>query len=163
MDGPVRGTPTVADLSQDGTLEIVVGTDNDLTIINLKTLSAAGSYWSTARGNFQRTGFYDPSPTRVDEYQIPQMLNLKQNYPNPFNPLTTIEFGIPTHGFVTLTIYDILGQEVNSLVQSELAPDTYHYQWNGTDASSQAVETGIYFACITVAGSDQIVKMMLLK
>lgn len=163
MNGPVRGTPTVADLSQDGTLEIIVGTDNDLTIINLKTLSDVGPNWSTARGNNMRTGYYDPDATGVDEYQVPEVLSLKQNYPNPFNPTTTIEFGIPTQSFVTLTIYDILGQEVNSLVQAELAPGTYRYQWNGTDASSRSVETGIYFARVKAAGSEHIVKMMLLK
>jgi len=110
-----------------------------------------------------RTGYYNPEATSVDEFQVPEVLSLKQNYPNPFNPTTTIEFGIPTHSLVNLTIYDILGQEVNSLVQSELAPGNYQYQWNGTDASSKSVETGIYFARITAAGSDQIVKMMLLK
>ncbi len=163
MNGPVRGTPTVADLSQDGTLEIIVGTDNDLTIINLKMLAEVGPKWSTARGNNQRTGFYNPQAVSIHGFQVPEVLNLKQNYPNPFNPTTTIEFGIPAHSFVTLTIYDVLGQEVNSLVQSELAAGSYQYQWNGKDARSKSVETGIYFARISAAGSDQIVKMMLLK
>ena len=163
MAGPVRGTPTLADFSQDGTLEIIVGTDSDLTIINLKMLSEVGVNWSTARGNNMRTGYYNPTAASVDGFQVPEVLSLKQNFPNPFNPTTTIEFGIPTQSFVTLTIYDILGQEVNSLVQSELAPGTYQYQWNGSDASSKSVETGIYFARISAAGSEQIVKMMLLK
>jgi hypothetical protein len=163
MSGPVQGTPSVADLSQDGTLEIIVGTNNDLTIINLKMLSDLGPTWSTARGNNQRTGFYTGQFLSVESIELPEVLQLKQNYPNPFNPTTTIEFGIPANGFVTLKIYDILGQEVNSLVQSELVPGTYRYQWNGTDASSKSVETGIYFARITAAGSEQIVKMMLIK
>ncbi|MBC8374977.1 MAG: VCBS repeat-containing protein [FCB group bacterium] len=163
MSGPVQGTPSVADLSQDGTLEIIVGSNNDLTVINLKMLSELGPTWSTARGNNQRTGFYTGQFLSVDGFEMPEVLQLKQNYPNPFNPSTTIEFGIPVNSFVTLMIYDILGQEVNSLVQSELVTGTYRYQWNGTDASSKSVETGIYFARITAAGSEQIVKMMLLK
>ncbi|MCF7922086.1 MAG: FG-GAP-like repeat-containing protein [Candidatus Marinimicrobia bacterium] len=163
LSGAVRGTPTVADLSQDGTLEIIVGTDHDLTVINLKTLSELGPTWSTAQGNNQRTGYYNPQATSVEGFQIPEILSLKQNYPNPFNPTTTIEFGIPVQSFVNLIIYDVLGQEVNRLVQSELAPGTYHYQWNGMDASSKTLETGIYFARISAGGSDQIVKMMLLK
>ncbi len=163
MSGPVQGTPTVADLSLDGTLEIIVGTDHDLTIINLKTPSDVGACWSTARGNNQRTGYYTGQVLSVEDIEMPETLELKQNYPNPFNPTTTIEFGIPTHSYVTLKIYDILGQEVNSLVQLELVPGTYSYQWNGTDASSNTVESGIYFARINAAGSEQIVKMMLLK
>lgn len=163
LSGPIQGTPTVADLSQDGTLEIVVGTDNDLTIINLKMPSDVGNCWSTARGNNQRTGYFINEFVSVDDIELPKTLQLKQNYPNPFNPTTMIEFGIPAISQVSLKIYDILGQEVNSLVESELAPGTYRYEWNGTDASAHAVESGIYFARINAADSEQIVKMMLLK
>lgn len=159
----VQGTPTVGDLTQDGTLEIVVGTDEDLSIINLKNPADASHFWATARGNNQRTGYFDPMVMSVESLEVPESLQLKQNYPNPFNPSTTIEFGIPTQGFVTLTIYDILGQEVNRLVQSELLPGTYRFQWNGVDSDFQSVETGIYFARIQANGSEQIVKMMLLK
>ncbi|NQV43112.1 MAG: VCBS repeat-containing protein [Candidatus Marinimicrobia bacterium] len=163
LSGPIQGTPTVADLSQDGTMEIVVGTDHDLTIINLKAPSDVGNCWSTSRGNNRRTGYYINQFVSVDDIEMPETLLLKQNYPNPFNPTTMIEFGIPANSHVTLKIYDVLGQEVNSLVQSELAPGTYRYEWNGTDASANAVESGIYFARINAAGSEQIVKMMLLK
>lgn len=163
LSGPVQGTPTVTDLTQDGTLEIVVGTDHDLTIINLKTPSDVGACWSTARGNNQRTGYYTGQVLSVEDIEIPETLQMKQNYPNPFNPTTMIEFGIPANSFVTLKIYDILGQEVNSLVQADLVPGTYRYEWNGTDASSKQVESGIYFARINASGAEQIVKMMLLK
>ncbi len=163
MAAPVRGTPTVFDLSQDGTLEIVVGTDQDLSVVNLKFPVQDVPNWSTARGNMHRTGFYNPHTLSVDYNILPQHVSLKQNFPNPFNPSTTIEFGIPTQGFVSLTIYDVLGQEIVKLVHSELSPGTYTYQWGGKDAASNPVETGIYFARISSAGSEQIVKMMLLK
>ena len=163
LAGAVQGTATIADFSQDGTLEIIVGTDEDVTIVNLKHQVDDLASWSTARGGFQRTGFFDPMVMSVDHVEVPEVLQLKQNYPNPFNPTTTIEFGIPTHSFVTLIIYDILGQEVNRLVQSELAPGTYHFNWNGLDATSEQVETGVYFARVSAAGSEQFVKMMMLK
>lgn len=163
LAGAVQGTPSVADFSQDGSAEIIVGTDNDLTIINMKDQVDGFASWSTARGNLQRTGYFDPMVMSIADVEVPEALQLKQNYPNPFNPSTTIEFGIPTQSFVTLTIYDILGQEVNRLVQSELSPGTYHIQWNGVNAASQQVETGVYFARVSAAGSEQFVKMMLLK
>lgn len=163
MAGPVRGTPTVADLTQDGTLEIIVGTDADLSIVNLKTLSDVGPNWSTARGDNQRTGYYNPEALSVNPTVVPETLTLKQNYPNPFNPTTSIEFGIPSSGHVTLTIYDVLGQEVNELVSSNLSAGNYTFQWNGMNSQYKAVETGIYFARLSAEGSEQIVKMMLLK
>lgn len=164
LSGPVRGTATVADISQDGTMEIVIGTDADLTIVNLKTPSEAGLNWSTARGNNQRTGLYsNPWLMNIEDRPLPSVLKLKQNYPNPFNPSTTIEFGIPTQGHVRLTIYDVLGQEVTELVNTEMSAGNYSFLWNGLDGNARSVETGIYFARINASGSEQIVKMLLLK
>jgi hypothetical protein len=164
LSGPVRGTATVADISQDGTMEIVIGTDADLTIVNLKTPSEAGLNWSTARGNNQRTGLYNnPWLMNIEDRPLPTVLKLKQNYPNPFNPSTTIEFGIPTQGHVRLTIYDVLGQEVTELVNTEMSAGNYSFLWNGLDGNARSVETGIYFARINASGSEQIVKMLLLK
>jgi len=164
LSGPVRGTATVADFSQDGSMEIIIGTDADLTVINLKTASDVGLNWFTARGNYQRTGLYNnPWLTSIDHAPLPKVLNLKQNYPNPFNPSTTIEFGIPAQGHVRLTIYDVLGQEVQDVVNTELSAGNYSIIWNGLDENSRSVETGIYFARINANGSDQIVKMLLLK
>jgi hypothetical protein len=65
---------------------------------------------------------------------------LGQNYPNPFNPTTTIEFSIPKAEFVTLKIYNILGEEVTTLVSERLTAGQYKYQW---DASG--LPSGVYF------------------
>lgn len=163
LEGPVRGTPTVADISQDGTMELAVGSDGGFFVVNLKSLSENGPNWSTARGNNQRTGFYKNWVVSVDNTVVPEALSLKQNYPNPFNPTTTIEFGVPTHGPVTLTIYDVMGHEVTQLVDSEFAPGTYSFRWNGIDKNAKQVDSGLYFARINASGVEQIVKMMLLK
>jgi hypothetical protein len=71
---------------------------------------------------------------------IPQGFVLSQNYPNPFNPVTTIEFSIPKSEFVTLKIYNLLGQEVATLVSEKLTPGNYKYTW---DASGFA--SGVYY------------------
>jgi len=83
---------------------------------------------------------------------------LNQNYPNPFNPSTTIEFSIPKSEFVTLKIYNLLGQEVATLVSDKLAPNNYKYVWNATNYSS-----GIYFYKINTGKFLQIKKMILLR
>ncbi len=70
---------------------------------------------------------------------------LKQNYPNPFNPVTNLEFGISKLGFVSLKIYDLLGKEVGSIVNSELNPGNYKYQF---DAS--VYSTGVYYYTLKV-------------
>lgn len=71
---------------------------------------------------------------------IPNSFSLSQNYPNPFNPTTNIKFDIPKSGFVKLSIFNGLGQEVATLVNSELKAGTYNADWNASDYPS-----GIYF------------------
>lgn len=71
---------------------------------------------------------------------VPRAFALSQNYPNPFNPLTTIEYEIPRHTFVRLTVFDLLGRELANLVQEELPPGRYSVKFDGSGLSS-----GTYF------------------
>jgi len=71
---------------------------------------------------------------------IPEEFSLSQNYPNPFNPTTQISFDIPKASFVTLVVYDGLGREIEQMVNQQLSPGSYNYDW---DASSYP--SGIYF------------------
>ena len=64
---------------------------------------------------------------------------LSQNYPNPFNPSTTIEFSLPRPGYVTLKVFNILGEAIAALVNGELNVGTYTTQWNASGVAS-----GIY-------------------
>ncbi|XWN38420.1 MAG: T9SS type A sorting domain-containing protein [Balneola sp.] len=87
---------------------------------------------------------------------LPDEFSLKQNYPNPFNPSTNIEYSLPEQTNVTLTIYNMLGQKVATLVNETLAAGTYSQTW---DASS--VSSGVYFYRLK-AGSKIFTKRMLL-
>jgi Secretion system C-terminal sorting domain len=89
---------------------------------------------------------------------MPQEYKLAQNYPNPFNPSTTIQYTIPEHSMVTLTIYDALGKQIEQLFSGEKAPGTYSVQWNASNYSS-----GIYFYRLTADKFVQVKKMLLLK
>ena len=83
---------------------------------------------------------------------------LSQNYPNPFNPSTTIEFSIPKTEFVTLKIFNLLGQEVVTLVSDKLDPNNYKFVWDASNFSS-----GIYFYKLVSGGYVEIKKMVLLQ
>ncbi len=88
---------------------------------------------------------------------------LKQNYPNPFNPSTEINFQIPEQSFVTLSIFDILGREVDVLLNKELSAGKHIVSWNGSKFGS-----GIFFYKITVRSNNAKLtthtnKMILLK
>ena len=83
---------------------------------------------------------------------------LSQNYPNPFNPATTIEYSIPQNSFVTLKVYNVLGQEIASLVNQEQKASNYTVNF---DASRLA--SGIYFYKIQAGSFTLTKKMLLLK
>jgi len=105
------------------------------------------------------TLFYQ-SVTGIEQkdLHIPISYQLEQNYPNPFNPTTTIEFSLPHTEFVTLKIYNILGEEVATLVSERLTAGGYKYNW---DASSLA--SGVYLYRIQAGNYVEAKKMVLLR
>jgi len=93
-----------------------------------------------------------------DPFAVPRMLALDQNYPNPFNPSTTISFSIPERSHVNLRIFNVLGQEVTTLVDEIKSAGEYEIEWN---AGLQA--SGIYFYRLQVEDRVLTKKMALLK
>ncbi len=89
---------------------------------------------------------------------IPNIYSLEQNYPNPFNPATMIRFSIPEQGLVTLKVYNLLGEEIATLLNSELKNGTYEVDFNAGNYSS-----GIYFYTITANNYIATKKMILMK
>ncbi len=89
---------------------------------------------------------------------IPKEYALLQNYPNPFNPTTSITFDIPVLADVKLSIYDITGRELSVLVNKQLEPGSYSFNWNAAQYAS-----GIYFYRIKSGSFVQTKKMALLK
>ena len=89
---------------------------------------------------------------------LPSKLELLQNYPNPFNPTTSISYAIPNDGFVTLTIYDILGNEVIQLENSNKAAGTYSKTFDAAELTS-----GIYFYTLRSGKYVETKKMLLMK
>jgi L-ascorbate metabolism protein UlaG (beta-lactamase superfamily) len=100
----------------------------------------------------------DPTGMDTKDKNILKEFALKQNYPNPFNPNTTIEFSIPNSEFVALKIYNILGQEVATLVDQKLTPGNYKYSWDATFFAN-----GVYLYKIIAGNYQQTKKMILMK
>ena len=98
-----------------------------------------------------------------NEKIIPARFEVYQNYPNPFNPSTKISYSIPTSSFVTLKIYDILGREVKTLVNTEQKPGVYNTVWNGDNNFGNKVSSGIYIYRVVAGNNIQVKKMILMK
>lgn len=94
--------------------------------------------------------------------------SLQQNYPNPFNPNTSIKYTIPNVGTrlalsVRLVIYDILGNEIITLVNEEKQQGNYTVQWNGKDKFNNTVSSGIYFINLKTLDYNKTIKGVMLK
>jgi hypothetical protein len=94
---------------------------------------------------------------------LPESFQLCQNYPNPFNPITTIQYWIPRTDKVTLKIYDLLGQEVLTLVNSVQPTGSYEISWDGKNKMDQPVANGIYLYRLRSDNFVKVRKMILLR
>ncbi|MCF7823034.1 MAG: endonuclease [Candidatus Marinimicrobia bacterium] len=101
---------------------------------------------------------------------IPDDYTLVQNYPNPFNPYTSISYDLPEQSAVSLTVFDVRGQEIKTLEQSEKSPGSHEITWNGLDQSGNPVSTGVYFCHLQIGTPNsggvrfsKTIKMLMIK
>ncbi len=88
---------------------------------------------------------------------------LRQNYPNPFNPVTMIPFDISAPAHVTLTIYNIRGQAVRTLVDESMTARSYARPWDGRNDAGQSVSSGVYFYKLVAGDYQDVRKLVLMK
>ena len=99
----------------------------------------------------------------MNKAEVPTRYSLGANYPNPFNPSTTISFTLPTSESVRLSVFDIQGRLVATLVNEVYSAGRHEVIWRGQDNSSRPVASGTYFYRLTTGGFTETKKMLLLK
>jgi flagellar hook assembly protein FlgD len=99
----------------------------------------------------------------LDAQEIPTNYALEQNYPNPFNMQTEIVYQLPEAGYVTLSIYNSMGQRIRTLVSRNQEAGRYAARWNGRDEQGREVSSGIYIYRLETSGFNHVKKMLLIK
>ena len=94
---------------------------------------------------------------------IPEQYSLGQNYPNPFNPVTKMNFALPRTGDVSIVIYNLMGQQIRTLVSENMEYGFHTVTWNGLDQLGRPVSSGVYFSELSARGFRQTKKMLMLK
>jgi len=98
---------------------------------------------------------------------LPKNFSLAQNYPNPFNPKTTIRYDLARPGRVTVEVYNLLGQQITTLVDKFQGSGVHRVIWDGKGKDGEPLASGIYFYRLTVERNDvrtsETKKMLLLK
>jgi Leucine-rich repeat (LRR) protein len=115
--------------------------------------------------------FMDPTPGATntqelslnDNIVIPSQYTLHQNYPNPFNPITTLRYDLPENSLVNITIYDMLGRQVKTLINQTQGAGYKSAIWDATDEYGKPVSAGIYLYQIQAGKYNSTKKMVLLK
>jgi hypothetical protein len=137
-----------------------------VVVIDYKDNAAVDGYdWRMYGHDIRRSHRWYNTPTSVDEEDLglPTRFELSQNYPNPFNPETRINYSIAESGNVSLTVYNIIGQEVVRLVDAQQAAGRYEVTWDGSSNSGEKVSSGIYFYRLNTDNNFAIKKMLLMK
>ena len=107
-------------------------------------------------------GTSDYIDENLEDYKtVPKVFKLAQNYPNPFNPSTMIIYQLPISSEVGLSIYNILGQKMMTLVSDKQEAGYYKIEWNGLNQSNQLVSSGIYFLQLKTKHFIKTIKMIL--
>ncbi len=99
----------------------------------------------------------------VDGHQIPDKFTLHQNHPNPFNPVTTLRYDLPEDTMVNITIYDMMGRVVRTMVNTQQNTGFKSVRWNATNDVGSSVSVGLYLYMIQAGDFRQTKKMVLLK
>jgi len=99
----------------------------------------------------------------AQELDMPMAFSLHQNYPNPFNPITLLRYDLPNDGLVNITIYDMMGRIVKTLVNGSQTAGFKTIQWNATNNKNEPVPAGLYLYTIQTEVFRQAKKMVLLK
>ncbi|MHC1737086.1 MAG: T9SS type A sorting domain-containing protein [Ignavibacteriaceae bacterium] len=167
--------PTAPSGSQSYTLQISHNPDfsNATEITNISNLSSTASlpgsgtyYWRVKSQLENSTSSYFSMPgqftvygiTDVKEEIIPVQFGLSQNYPNPFNPTTTISYDLPANSMVSITVFDVLGRELETIVNELQQAGNHKVNFNGSNLSS-----GVYYYKINAGEFVSVKKMILIK
>jgi beta-glucanase (GH16 family) len=132
-------------------------------LMNIAIESSITSSFTETKMEIDYVRVYEASTLSNQTETVPVYFNAVQNFPNPFNPLTTLKYDLLEDSFVEITIYDMLGNVVNNLVNQNQMQGYKSVQWNATNNQGQPVSTGLYFYTIQAGDFIQTKKMLLLK
>jgi hypothetical protein len=134
------------------------GLDRQVTLVDIVTIASRVAGWSVGQSDTVYRYNRFPSEVPEDRTAIPHEFQLSQNYPNPFNPSTSVRITMRTSAFVSVKVYDVLGNEVATLKEGILPPGDHIATWDARDAPS-----GVYFFRLRVGDQMKTARGILIR
>jgi len=162
-------SPAVLTTGEDGLFMFITPAGSYLLTVHLEGVNADGEPYGTYSSVVNVAGPTSIPPidmtahSDADEVIMPMVTALQGNYPNPFNPTTTIAFDLASEGLVTIEVFNIKGQRVNTVANEVYKAGRHSVVWNGDDAFGRSVGSGVYFYRMQTTDYTQVKKALLLK
>lgn len=149
----------IDDVQSDEDSDLFVQTFSENGIFNIKAIVSNGTY------DYERNWLVNVTGTPNSNDNIEELTNiLYQNFPNPFNPKTNISFAVDKQADVNISIFNVKGQKIKTLVNENLSAGNHSVQWHGSDSNGNKVSSGIYYYSLEINNKlTSIRKCILLK
>ena len=146
--------------------EVIQTADTQYTDVNF-TVNETNYYRLVALDHAGNTSDYsevvEAAVLSIDENMVPAVFALHQNYPNPFNPTTQIKYDIAEDSFVSITIFDVMGRNIRTLMNVNQNAGYHSIQWDAKNDMGEGVSAGMYIYVIQAGEFRATKKMVLLK
>jgi len=132
-------------------------------LMNIAIEPSIASSFTETEMELDYVRIYETSILSNQAETVPNDFNVFQNYPNPFNPVTSLSYDLLEDSYVSVTIYDMLGNVIKNLVNANQSSGYKSVQWNATNDRNESVSAGLYLYTIQAGEFRQTNKMILLK
>ena len=132
-------------------------------ILSAETISVIPQFFIVQGGKLQVVSGAPPVSVETEDPLIPDEFIVHQNFPNPFNPETEIRFALTKASHVVINIYNTLGQQIETLVDTQYAAGFHSVRWDGKNRNGSPVSSGVYLYQIQAGEFSQVRKMSLIR
>ncbi len=140
-----------------------IASTGDVILSAETTIAVIPQFFIVQGGKLQVVSGAPPVSVETEDLIIPHEFIVHQNFPNPFNPETEIRFGLTRDTHVVISIYNMLGQQIGTLIDTQYAAGFHSVRWDGKDRNGSPVSSGVYLYQIQAGEFSQVRKMSLIR
>ncbi len=163
QDTTITTTTTFSANSITAGPNFTISSTGDVILSAETTIAIIPQFFVVQGGKLQVVSGVPPVSVETEDPLIPDEFIVHQNFPNPFNPETEIRFALTKDSHVAINVYNTLGQQIGTLIDTEYAAGFHSVRWDGKDRNGSPVSSGVYLYQIQAGEFSQVRKMSLIR